>query len=266
MSHELFEHVDSITARVMFIGQRLDLQSFENMARLATAPLTVSTGSQGVAVLFRYGVVVMFGMNAAKSVSFLEQISSLVTGAYERPESDEVDVFVDAGEPEGYDKGRIRIQAFTLQRLQIIADVLAKSVILAHYEVSLAEHFDRIEPLAASLNQNRRTGPKGKELLQHIGDTLSIESKMVGRVEISEKPELIWDYPEYERLYLRLEDEYELSERHAALDRKLALISRTAETFLSLLQNQRSLRVEWYIVILIVIEILLTLSEKLFGV
>lgn len=266
MSHELFQHADTITARVMFLGQRLDLQAFEHMAVLANAPLSVAAGSQGVAVLFRYGVVVMFGMNPAESVSFLEQIRSLIIDAYRKPESDEVDIFVDAGNPEGYDKGRIRVQAFTLQRLQIIADVLAKSVILAHYEVSLAEQFDRVEPLAASLNQKRRVGPKGKELLQQIGDTLTIESKMVGRVEVSEKPELIWDYPEYERLYLRLEDEYELSERHTALDRKLALISRTAETLLGLLQNQRSLRVEWYIVILIVIEILITLSEKVFGV
>ncbi len=266
MSRQLFEHVDTITARVMFLGQRLDLQAFEHMPVLANAPLTVSAGSQGVAVLFRYGVVVMFGMNTAESVSFLEQIRSLIVGAYRQPESDDVDVFIDANEPEGYDKGRIRIQAFSLQRLQIIADVLAKSVVLAHYEVSLAGQFDRIEPLAASLTQNRRLGPKGKELLQHIGDTLSVESKMVGRVEVSEKPELIWDYPEYERLYLRLEDEYELSERHTALDRKLALISRTAETLLGLLQNKRSLRVEWYIVILIVIEILITLSEKMFGI
>jgi uncharacterized Rmd1/YagE family protein len=46
-----------------------------------------------------------------------------------------------------------------------------------------------------------------------------------------------------------------------ALERKLDLISRTAETLLELMQHKRSLRVEWYIVILIVIEILLTLYE-----
>ena len=67
--------------------------------------------------------------------------------------------------------------------------------------------------------------------------------------------------PELERLYAKLEDEYEIEERHRALERKLDLISRTAETVLDLLQTQRSIRVEWYIVILIVIEILLTLYE-----
>ena len=42
------------------------------------------------------------------------------------------------------------------------------------------------------------------------------------------------------------------------LDRKLDLISRTVETLLSLVQTRSSLRVEWYIVLLIVAELLLT--------
>ena len=88
-----------------------------------------------------------------------------------------------------------------------------------------------------------------------------VQHKMVGRVEVTEKPDLLWDRPDLERLYTRLVDEYELPDRHRALDRKLELIARTAETVLDLLQTKRSLRVEWYIVILIVVEILLTLYE-----
>jgi required for meiotic nuclear division protein 1 len=63
------------------------------------------------------------------------------------------------------------------------------------------------------------------------------------------------------RLYLRLEDEFELSERAEILDRKVELISRTVSTTLDLLQTQRGLRVEWYIVALIVFEILLSIYD-----
>ena len=45
---------------------------------------------------------------------------------------------------------------------------------------------------------------------------------------------------------------------------KLALASRTVGTVLQLLQDRRSWRVEWYIVILIMVEILLTLYELFF--
>ena len=39
------------------------------------------------------------------------------------------------------------------------------------------------------------------------------------------------------------------------------MIGRTIQTSIDLVQNRRSMRVEWYIVILIVVEIVLTLYE-----
>src|SRR3569623_1566576 len=107
-----------------------------------------------------------------------------------------------------------------------------------------------------------RTDFRDTKLLRHIGGTLLIQHTTVGRVEVGEKPEILWERPDLERLYVRLEDEYELRERHVALERKLELISRTAETLLNLMQHKRSLRVEWYIVILIMAEIALSLIDK----
>jgi uncharacterized Rmd1/YagE family protein len=60
---------------------------------------------------------------------------------------------------------------------------------------------------------------------------------------------------------VRLAEEFEIRERHRVLDRKLELVSRTAHTVLRLLQHRHTLRVEWYIVILILLEIMLTLYE-----
>jgi uncharacterized Rmd1/YagE family protein len=82
---------------------------------------------------------------------------------------------------------------------------------------------------------------------------------MVGRVEVGEKPEVLWDNAELERFYPRLEREYELRDRAVALERKLDLISRTAKTALDLLDQRGNRRVEWYIVVLIVVEIMLTI-------
>lgn len=99
--------------------------------------------------------------------------------------------------------GNIVLRERTIERLQLGADVLAKNLVLAHYETRIAAIFDRIEPLAATLR--KRAGPaRGRELLQHIGNVLAMQHKMVGRVETGEKPELLWEHPELERLYMRL--------------------------------------------------------------
>ena len=84
---------------------------------------------------------------------------------------------------------------------------------------------------------------------------------MVGRVEVVNKPEMIWEQPHLERLYARLADEFEIRERHLALERKLELVARTAQTVLELLQNRRILRLEWYVLLLILIEVLLSLYQ-----
>jgi uncharacterized Rmd1/YagE family protein len=102
---------------------------------------------------------------------------------------------------------------------------------------------------------------RSKELIHRIGATLLIQQMLVGRVEVNEKPETLWEHPELEKFYLKLEDEFEIAERNSALQKKLELISLTAETQLELINKSHSLRVEWYIVILIVVEIFLTLYE-----
>ena len=98
-------------------------------------------------------------------------------------------------------------------------------------------------------------------MLRHIGTMLLSEYMMVGRVSIPEKPEVLWENPAMQGLFNRLEDEFEILERHTALERKLNLISKTAETLLDVLNNRHALRLEWYIIFLIVAEILLTLYE-----
>jgi uncharacterized Rmd1/YagE family protein len=142
-----------------------------------------------------------------------------------------------------------------------VADILGKSVMLGFYEDHIAQSFDRVEPLAVQLERRGRARQHTRELTSQIGTTLLSLHRMVGRAEVGEKPETLWEYPELERLYVRLEAEYEIRERQLALERKLEVISRTVQTLLDLLQARRSLRVEWYIVLLIVVEILLTLYE-----
>jgi required for meiotic nuclear division protein 1 len=254
----------SFKARALLLGERLDLRAMSEAERLAIGPLSVSVRGGGVAVLFRYGAVVLFDVSLSEQAAFLEEIRSLVIQPFPELEREEVDIRIEPEGREGMEGNTVVLQEGTVERLQILADVLSKSIVLAMYESKVARDFDRIEPLASNLERNARSGRNTRELLSHIGGSLLSEHKMVGRVQMDDKPDLIWERPALERLYLRLEDEFEISERYTALERKLELISRTAQTVLELLQNRRNLRVEWYIVILIVMEIFLMLFQMFF--
>ncbi len=260
MSGSLFPGKSRLHARALFIGERIDVRAFQGAARVAEGPLLVRAGAEGCAVLFRYGAVVLFALQPMEEVAFLAQLQPLIGGAFALPEAEEVELGIGGESEQRPDvPGALSLADTGAPRLQLVADVLAKSVILAQYERQVTEVFDTIEPLAAGLRGGGRVGFRARELLRQIGDVLMVEHKMVGRAGVTEKPDLLWDHPELERLHARLVGEYELVDRHRALDLKLELISRTAETVLGLLQAKRSLRVEWYIVILILVEILLSL-------
>ncbi len=256
----------AITARAVLLGERLDLKGFDSAQRLATSPLIVPVGEGQYVTLFRYGAVVLFGVNPLQEVGILEQLAPIVGQPYAKRETEEARLRVDPSAEEEIVAGEILLQEATVEHLQAIADVLGKSVVLADYEATLAAVFDAVEPFAAGLRLGEGRIPKGRDLLRYVGDTLLIQHKMVGRVEVGEKPEVVWERPQLSRLFARLEDEYELSERRLALERKLELISKTVGTLLELLQNKRSLRVEWYIVALIVLELAITLYQLATGI
>lgn len=251
--------VEILAARALLLGERLDTRALERDVPLGVAPLTIDLPDGGVAVLFRYGAVVLFGAGTAAIDSFVASLMPLVTAAVPFPERDDTRLLIRPEADQSVDlAGNIVIREKTTERLQLVADILAKSLVLSYYETRIAGIFDGIEPLAAVLREKGRAGARDKELLRHIGDVLLMQQKMVGRVETGEKPELLWEHPELERLYVRLAEEYELRDRDRALDRKLDVISRTVETLLSLVQTRSSMRVEWYIVLLIIAELLLT--------
>lgn len=244
-----------LSVRAYFLGERLHLRDlYEPPQELG--PLALPAGQQGLALLFRYGVTVLFNLSEAEHKQFLKELRPRIERPLRRPETEDAMLLPAGNQPEGVTPEGIALSDFGLPRLQVVAIVLARSVALGYYESAMAEAFDLIEPLARRLEQ-----PGGahrlRELLRHIGSTLLVQHRLIGRVEIQDKPDLLWDHPELERLYLRLENEYELAERNTVLERKLALINRTAETAVNLLQNRSMLRVEWYIVILIVVEVLL---------
>lgn len=248
------------------LGERIETRGMEQEGAYGPAPVVAPIGNGGRAVLFRYGIVVFFGMNQVEQAIFCDTIASRVDEPLEKPDRDSLRIVVSPDAEEAIDSsGTLVLRDLKVEHMLLIAEAIAKSLVLSRYESSIGAAFDRIEPLALRLKQKGRTTSHSADLLRHVGDVLLAQHHMVVRVAIAEKPDALWDHPKLERLYARLEDWYELIERDRAVDRKLDLISRTAETLNDLLQHHRSMRVEWYIVILIVIEIVLTLYQMIGG-
>jgi uncharacterized Rmd1/YagE family protein len=251
-----------LTARAVLLGERIDTAGLERRDAVSTVPLAFRVGESGFAVVFRYGVVVLIGLDPIAEDEVLRGIAPRVNGPFELREEESARLAPGGGKDERVEPdGIIRIADRSPERLLVVADALAKSAALAQDERQVAEVFDTIEPWAQALARHGR-GPAGRRaMIRLIGRALLVEHRVSGRVAVGEKPDLLWDRPDLERLYARLETEYELVERAEVLNRKLALIGQTARLLTDLIDTERSLRLEAAIVILIIAEIGLTLFQ-----
>lgn len=250
-----------LKAHALLLADRLDLKSFKISDCLSTTPLTLQVNVQGgIAVLFRYGVAVLFGVDDADEARFIETLKPLLLNPYQTPEMEELEIHC-GGNSIGVQSGAVSLDDISLEKLQVIADALSKNLVLSLYEKKVAGEFDKIEPLALELAMHGKVSADTKKLLSKIGRMLLIEHRMVGRAEVGDKPETLWNFPNLEGLYAGLEDEFELKERQSALDRKLRLISDTAQTLSDVWDNKQLHKLEWYVIGLILFEIVISLFE-----
>lgn len=254
-----------VEATAWLVGERIDTRAFERPDVLEAKPLTLRVGKEGLAVVYRYGAVVLFQTAPEEERDFLERLRPAIHGPFEEPESDAGVIRVEAAREEGVDpEGVLWLRDAGVDRLQIVADVLARSALVAHYESQLALVLERAEAVAEAMRRRGRTRLRARTLLRQLGEALVTEMRLVGRAEVSEKPERVWDRPDLDRLYVRLAEEYELEERDRAVTRKVELLSRTVATFLEMLQTRRGLHLEAAIVALILVEIVLLVYEMMF--
>jgi uncharacterized Rmd1/YagE family protein len=229
---------------------------------VSTTPVAFRLHASGLVVLFRYGVVVMIGLGPDEQAAFMAALKPCIAREFPRYEEElaHVQICDDTGEAV-QPGGPICLQSFSDDRLLVVADALAKSTVLSQDERRVSAVFDVIEPFAQELAEHGRTPKNGKAILKLIGNALLVQQRVSGRVAAAEKPDVLWEKPWLERLYARLEGEYELKERVDGLDRKLTVIAETANALTDLIDTRRSLRLELAIVLLIVFEIAIAVYQ-----
>ncbi|MBB4640034.1 RMD1 family protein [Rhizorhapis suberifaciens] len=245
--------------RAILVGERIDTRNLAGFVE----PESLETEGLGAVFVFRYGVLVLFGAKDGIEQDLLERLKDHIIDPLDVPEIEKASVEIRPSADEQVDSsGHIILREGGIERLLLVATVLARSVVLARDESRIAQTFDRIEPLVTALRSRGRAGLPIRRVMQDIGEVLDARHRVVGRAQVGEKPDLLWDHPELDRLYARLEAEYELDERAEVIGAKLEVIGDTADALLNLVQDKRAVRLELAIIALIAFEVALTVYDR----
>jgi uncharacterized Rmd1/YagE family protein len=254
-----------IKARAMQLAERIELKGLERGDQFSSNPVAFPASTGGTVALFRFGAAVFLGLNPIEEEEVVKGLRDRLTEPLAERETETVSILVRQGtEDQLTSSGQIELKNDAAERLLLIAEALAVSVTLAYDERRIREAFDRVEPVASSLKQGRLLRGSQADLMAQIGEALLIQQRLAGRVEMADRPDVLWDHPELERLWVKLADDYDLAPRARAIGQKLEVIRETADTMRDLLSTRTSHRLEWYIIVLIAFEILLSLYDRFF--
>ncbi|MBN4668986.1 RMD1 family protein, partial [Pandoraea nosoerga] len=124
-------------------------------------------------------------LNALEEDEFLRSLQSRMTGLFTRRE-EEIAIIEVAAEKEDQipPGGPIYLQSLSPERLILVGEALAKSVVLARHEREVRAVFDSTEPFARELAKGGRVLGGRVAILKHIGNALSVRHRVAGPVEV----------------------------------------------------------------------------------
>lgn len=144
--------------------------------------------------------------------------------------------------------------------LDIICFVIAKSAALERIEEKVDLVLDDMEGLISRLNRGKLSIPD-RELARLASTILNFKYTSIAHVMVLDKPEITWEEPEADLLYSTMADLFELDQRYQEIRHKSETLLDITEVFSSLSHARRAARLEWIIIVLILIEIVIFVLE-----
>ena len=263
---------DDVTLGALPEGERLIVHARYLGTRIDTRGLAADivlgqlASAAGLTFAFRYGVAVTF-CTRAETIPALDL--ALLAHVQEPAEHQEIEtatvLITDGGKERVDDDGIIQLADDEEPRLLLVATVLAHSVMLSRDEILVSEVFDSSGPLVADLQVNGKARLSIPAVMRMVGRVLAARHRVMGTAQAGERPDLLWDHPDLDRLYTRLEAEYELGERAEVLERKFGALGDFTEVLLEIAQDKRAVRLEVAVIALIAFEVLLSVGKAIFG-
>ena len=95
----------------------------------------------------------------------------------------------------------------------------------------------------------------GNTLKRFIGRTLNIKNKISENLYIFDSPDITWDNEDLNKLNQGLKQVFDLKDRYRLIYDRIEIIKENLELFKDIMDHKESSRLEWIIIILIVIEV-----------
>ena len=141
---------------------------------------------------------------------------------------------------------------------------VAQSVALDYYEEQTTKLLADTNYHTQILENTGKLGISGKKLKQYIGRSLLLRNRIAENIYVFDSPPETWENEDLNKIESDLKRTFDLQVRARAIHEGLAIIKDNLELFRGLMQHRHSSTLEWIVIILILVEVLDLIIQKIF--
>jgi required for meiotic nuclear division protein 1 len=261
--------MQKIEVKGFYLGERLDLKTLKNTLTFDCfyedpTELIYQLHENVYFQVFDYGSIVFFGVESVRQTDIINSIRIILDLPLIELQSENFDVEIN---PESHYIAlfdRIVVKGINLDLAKIVMLNIAQSVALDNYVDQADILLHKTLSFSSELEIKGKFSLRGKKLLKYIGRTLNLRNKIANNLYIFDSPILTWNDEYLNRIYNDLRQELDINLRYRSLKENLDIVQENLEIFKDIHQYSHSVTLEWVIIILIAVEILNLVVEKIF--
>src|SRR5690606_24127684 len=207
--------------------------------------------------LFRYGIVCFYGYGPESIPEFFSRIKPFCRGWQQSDFSDELQIELgQQGTPSLVANNKIQLSRSNGEGLRLALLHLSQSVALDHFAGLSDQMMVETRAHTDFLEQHGRLDLGGKKLKKYIARVLNINNQISGNLYIFDSPEEVWEDEQLYRLDRDLKQLFDLKDRYRTIKEQGQIIKENLGLFKDIMDQRESSRLEWIIILLILVEIL----------
>lgn len=218
--------------------------------------------SDGMIYVYSFGAVIGINIPTKQFNSLLSELDEYVMGAVKHTSMETLEVIQNLEKEKEIEvfEDKVYVPKIDDGTIYTVSFVLAQSVSLHRIEQKTGLLIDEIEKF---LSTGRKVA-KGRKSLGLAMKILKTRHEILSDVMILDKPDIAWESELYDQIYQKLARYYELSKRYKNVTTKLDHAFEVVSILLEIHGESKAHFLEWMIILLFVVEIIMTILEKLF--
>ncbi len=207
--------------------------------------------------VFRYGIVSFYGFDKASMTEILDGLKPFCEGWDQSELNDEMEIeVVPDGEPAKVTNNKIIMPQSNVEGMRLALLHLSQSVALDHFAGLSDQIMKETREHTNYLEHHGRLDLGGKKLKRYIARVLNINNQISENLYIFDSPEVVWEDEALDRLDRNLKQIFDLKERYRTIKEQGYIIKENLSLFKDIMDHRESSRLEWIIIILILVEVL----------